>query len=205
MRILTAVIAIAVGLLVLLGYFFPQIVYLQTIQALLLNWAMLMLAAATLVGVINLASVHFNKIRRREKDNLFSALLVVFLFGALIFGIIFKPGDAMTRLMLNGLILPVESALMALLAVTLLYAGVRLLRRRADFTSLVFLATAVLVLIGSATLPFGNIPILTDLSLWVKQTLAVGGARGILIGVALGALLTGLRVLFGADRPYGGN
>lgn len=111
----------------------------------------------------------------------------------------------MTRLMLNGLILPVESALMALLAVTLLYAGVRLLRRRADFTSLVFLATAVLVLIGSATLPFGNIPILTDLSLWVKQTLAVGGARGILIGVALGALLTGLRVLFGADRPYGGN
>jgi hypothetical protein len=29
--------------------------------------------------------------------------------------------------------------------------------------------------------------------------------RGILIGVALGALTTGLRVLFGADRPYGGS
>jgi hypothetical protein len=26
-----------------------------------------------------------------------------------------------------------------------------------------------------------------------------------LIGVALGALTTGLRVLFGADRPYGGS
>jgi len=26
-----------------------------------------------------------------------------------------------------------------------------------------------------------------------------------LIGIALGTLLTGLRVLFGADRPYGGN
>jgi len=32
----------------------------------------------------------------------------------------------------------------------------------------------------------------------------LGGARGILIGVALGSLLTGLRVLFGFDRPYGG-
>jgi len=26
-----------------------------------------------------------------------------------------------------------------------------------------------------------------------------------LLGVALGTLLTGLRVLFGVDRPYGGN
>jgi hypothetical protein len=40
---------------------------------------------------------------------------------------------------------------------------------------------------------------------WVTQVLALGGARGILIGVALGALTTGLRVLFGVDRPYGGN
>jgi hypothetical protein len=32
-----------------------------------------------------------------------------------------------------------------------------------------------------------------------------GGARGLLIGIALGALLTSLRVLFGIDRPYGGN
>jgi hypothetical protein len=33
----------------------------------------------------------------------------------------------------------------------------------------------------------------------------LGGARGILIGVSLGILTTGLRVLFGTDRPYGGN
>jgi len=39
---------------------------------------------------------------------------------------------------------------------------------------------------------------------WISQVWALGGARGILIGVGLGALLTGLRVLFGIDRPYGG-
>jgi len=33
---------------------------------------------------------------------------------------------------------------------------------------------------------------------------AVAGARGILFGVALGTVATGLRVLMGADRPYGG-
>jgi hypothetical protein len=74
-----------------------------------------------------------------------------------------------------------------------------------DVTSIFFLITAAIILFGSATLPFGDIPLLGDFARWVTQVLALGGMRGILIGVALGALLTGLRVLFGADRPYGGN
>jgi uncharacterized membrane protein len=71
--------------------------------------------------------------------------------------------------------------------------------------SIFFLLTAVLLLFGSATLPFGDIPLFGTLARWVTQVWALGGVRGILIGVALGALTTGLRILFGADRPYGGN
>jgi hypothetical protein len=36
------------------------------------------------------------------------------------------------------------------------------------------------------------------------NSLPVAGARGILLGVALGSLTTGLRILIGADRPYSG-
>jgi hypothetical protein len=71
--------------------------------------------------------------------------------------------------------------------------------------SIIFLVTAAFLIFGSATLPFGDIPLISTIARWVTQVLALGGARGILIGVALGALTTGLRVLFGADRPYGGN
>ncbi len=205
MRVITVIIAIAVGILVLLGYFFSPA---QSIQTLLLNWAMLMVAAAAIVGVLNLVFVHADKIRRREKGNLFSAILIIFLFGTFLLGLILPPGHEIMRLILNGIIQPVEAALMGILTITLLYAAVRLLRRRADFTTIVFLITAALVLFGSATLPkpFGpNIPLISDISMWIRQVLAVGGARGILIGVSLGALLTGLRILFGVDRPYGGN
>lgn len=206
MRVLTAIIAIAVGILVLLGYFFPALPYVQDIQALLLNWAMLMIAAAAVVGVLNLVFVHADKIRRREKGNLYSAILIIFLFGTFLLGLILPPGHEIMRLILNGVIFPVEAALMSILTITLLYAAMRLLRRRADFTSIVFLITAALVLFGSATLPFGeNIPVFSGLATWIREVLAVGGARGILIGVSLGTLLTGLRVLFGIDRPYGGN
>ncbi len=109
-------------------------------------------------------------------------------------------------IVLNGVIIPVETALLALLTVSLLYAAIRLLQKRLDVMSVLFILTAALLFLGSATLPFGDIPIVgTLLRPWVTQIWALGGARGILIGVSLGALLTGIRVLFGADRPYGGN
>ena len=102
-------------------------------------------------------------------------------------------------------IVPTEAALMGLLTISLLYAAIRLLRRRADMMGIIFLVTATLLFLGSATLPFGDIPIIgTLVRPWVNQILALGGARGILIGVSLGTLTTGLRVLFGIDRPYGG-
>lgn len=203
MRVFTALIAIATGILVLLGYFLPQAVGIQT---LLLNWAIILAGVAALVGIFNLITVHTDKIRRAEKGSVYSALLVIALVATFIFGIILRPQHQAMQVLLNGIILPVEATLMGLLTVSLLYAAIRLLRRRADVMGIIFLLTAVLIFIGSATLPFGDMPVFgTLVRPWVAQIWALGGARGILIGVALGTLTTGLRVLFGLDRPYGGN
>lgn len=204
MRVLTAIIAIAVGILVLLGYFLPQAAVLQIV---LLDWAIILAGAAALIGIINLSAVHWDKIRRRAKDSIYSAMLIMGLFFTFVLGVVLKPQNPiMQSIVLNGIIIPIEATLMGLLAVSLLYAAVRLLRRRADLMSIVFIITAALIFLGSATLPFGDIPIVgTLIRPWVSQIWALGGARGILIGVALGTLTTGLRVLFGMDRPYGGN
>lgn len=203
MRVFTAVIAIAAGVLVLGGYFLPA---LADVQTLLLNWAVILAGTAALVGIFNLVSVHSDKIRRQEKGSGYSILLLISLVVTFLFAMILRPDHEAMNIILNGVIIPIEAALMGLLTVSLLYAAVRLLRRRADFMSLVFLVTAALLILGSATLPFGNMPVLgTFIRPWITQVLALGGARGILIGVALGTLTTGLRVLFGADRPYGGN
>ncbi len=203
MRVFTAVIAIAAGVLVLGGYFFPP---LANIQTLLLNWAILFAGMAALVGIFNLISVHTDKVRRQEKGSIYSAVLVIALIVTFVAGIVLRPDNAAMQILMNGIIIPVEASLMGLLTISLIYAAIRLLRRRANMMSVVFLVTAVLLILASATLPFGNIPLLGNLVRpWITQILALGGARGILIGVALGTLTTGLRVLFGADRPYGGN
>jgi len=202
MRVFTAVIAIAAGILILGGYFFPA---LEGMQTLLLNWAIILTGVAALVGIFNLISVHADKVRRGEKGGIYSALLVVSLVVTFFLGIILRPEHSAMKSLMNGVIIPSEAALMGILTISLLYAAIRLLRRRVDVMSIVFLLTAVLLLFGSATLPFGDIPLFGTLSRWVTQVWALGGVRGILIGVALGALTTGLRILFGADRPYGGN
>jgi len=201
MRYLAVAIAIAAGLIVLVSYFVPA---LAMVQYALLNWAIILAGMAALVGVFNLISVHGDKVRRREKGNIYSAVLLVCLFASFIFGLALGPDHPDIRLLVNTVIVPVETALMALLSVTLLYASIRLLRRHTDVMNVVFLLTAVLMMVASATLPFGEITPLNDfIRPWIQQVLALGGARGILIGVALGTLTTGLRVLFGADRPYG--
>jgi len=202
MRSVALMFAVVAGLLILAGYFIPP---LRGIQSILLNWAIIIAGAATIVGVLNLILVHGSRIHNREKGGAYSAIVLVFLFAAFVFGLILGPDHPQMRRLINAVIVPAESSLMALLAVSLIYGCIRLLRRRANLMSTVFLATAVLMLVASATLPFGEVGVLNGfVRPWFQHVLALGGARGLLIGVALGTLVTGLRVLVGADRPFEG-
>lgn len=204
-RPLATAIAISVGVVILLGYFLP-IPLLVAVRLELVQWAVILAGVAALVGIGNLFSVHFQKVRRREKGSVYSVTLLVAMLATLLIGVLVGPMHPWMQTAVETVIFPVEASLMALLSVTLVYASIRLLRRRADLMSVIFLGTAVLMLIASASLPvIGEIPFLSD---WVRPWLmfgpAAGGARGLLLGVALGALTTGLRAILAFDRPYGG-
>ena len=204
-KVVATAIAISVGLFILVGTLLPFQI-LVPVRLELLRFAVIISSAAVLVGIANLLSVHFQKIRRREKNSIYSAILILSMSLTLAVGILFGPNGGWMQMVFEGIIFPVEASLMALLAVTLIYASVRLLRRRADLMSIVFVATAALTIFASISLPFfGEIPFFGDvIRPWLTSVLAAGGARGLLLGVALGALTTGLRVLFAFDRPFGG-
>lgn len=203
MRVFTAVFAIAAGVIVLLGYFFP-IAQLDQLRLQLIDWAIIIAGMAVLIGIGNLIAVQWEKIRTRQKGSLYGVLLILSLGITFVLGLVLGPNDPFMRLAVDAVIVPVEASLMAILAVTLIYASIRLFRRRLDVTTVLFLLTAVLFLLAVMPTPFGAIPgdwIITQFG----GMLSRGGARGLLLGIALGTLLTGLRVLFGIDRPYGGN
>lgn len=201
-----AAIALGVGVFVLLGYF-VDIEFVRQLRLLFMQWAVLLAAAALLVGLVNLAGVHWRKVSLSEEGWIYSGVLILALLVTMILAVFFGPDAPVATFIFNYLQLPLESSLMAVMAVTLLLAGFRVVSRRRDLFSLVFLAVALLVLLGTGPAPGGTessaVTILRELRNWISQVWAAGGARGILLGVALGATTTGLRVLLAVDRPYG--
>jgi hypothetical protein len=203
---LWAAVAAAVGVFVLLGYF-VDFEFIQNIRLLFMRWAALLAAAALLVGLTNLVQVHWRKLSLTEEGWVYSALLILAFLVTLVLSLAFGPDDDVSLFIFKYFQFPIEAGLMALLSVTLLVAGFRLATRRRDAFSLLFLATALLVMIGTGPALVGTQgPItvnLSNLRNWIAQVWSAGAARGIVLGVALGATTTGLRVLLGADRPYG--
>lgn len=200
--VLATAVAMSFGLLVLVGYF----VNLGALREALLGWAVTLAGMAVFLGIINLFAVHAGKVRAREKNWAYSLLLIGTMLMTLLVGLVFGPQHPVVLALFKAVQLPVEASLLAVLTVTFVYASIRLLRRGVNLFAVVFLTTAILTLLGAAALPWvGYIPYLGDyLRPMIAQVFAAGGARGLLIGVALGALTTGLRVLFGVDRPYEG-
>ena len=199
---LNAVIAISAGIIVLLGYFIPGLEFLRLT---ILAWASIAAGFALLVGVINLLSVHWGKVKSGQPGRVYSLVLVVSFLAAVILTGLSGPTGTWSIWFLNYIQIPVEASLLALLVVTLTITAIRLVRRRFDFFTALFLGAALVALAGAAPLYWiGDIRLLSSLREWLTQVPATAGMRGILIGVGLGAVATGLRVLMGADRPYGG-
>lgn len=197
-------IAIATGIIVLAGYLL-DIPLIRNVQSVFLHWALILAAVAILVGVANLFRVHWKKLTKGQTGALYSLVLLISLVATIAVAALFGPTSTWASWLFNYVQIPVETSLMAILAVTLAFAAARLLRRRLNVFTGVFLLTVLLALISRSTLPGLDAPIINEAAGWLDwlvQTPAVAGARGILLGVALGTVAAGLRVLLGADRPY---
>jgi hypothetical protein len=201
--ITNALIAIVSGSIVLLGYFFPGLF--GGIQSILIGWAIILAGFALLLGIFNLAMVHWKKVSGEGKGDINSIVLLVSLVLTMIIVGISGPAGSFSLWIFNSIQVPVEISLLAVLAFVLVYAVARLLTRRPKWYTILFLVSVVLVLLGSAPLFIvGEVSMLSSLRGWLVHVPAVAGARGLLLGVALGTVATGLRILIGIDRPYGG-
>lgn len=200
----STLIAILTGLIVLVG-FFLKIPILVEIRSLVLEWAVIVAAIAVFIGVFNLISVNNTRLSSGYKGGFYNVVLMVSLLVTFGLGLFLKTDNPIITLIFYSVQVPIEKSLMALLAVTLLLASLRLLQKQRSLFAYLFLGTTLVILLGIAPLPFGELPFFGSvLRPFIAQVLAAAGARGILLGIALATVTTGLRVLFGADRPYGG-
>jgi len=202
---IVAIISFIVGVLILLGYFLPSS-SLAAIRTPMLDWAVTLAGVAGLVGIIHLIfGVHWRRLREPGKDRAFSIVVIITFILTLGAGIFFGPTNPTYQKVVTAVQMPIEASLMAVLAITLAYASLKLLQRQRNWMGFIFFVSVILfLLINSGIFSFAsNIPVLQELLSGINQV-PIAGARGILIGVALGSLLTGIRILIGSDRPYNG-
>lgn len=203
-RTLPAAIAIPVGVLVLVSIFVPDPL-LDALGLYLVDLAVVVAAFAFFLGVVNLARVHARKLRERPAARPYSAVLLVVLFLVLAFGLPSVegrpsgPAQPVVQWLFENVQVPIQAALSALLVFLLITAAYRLLTQR-NIESAVMLVVALLVLVGQAAV--GLFSPLSEIRDWIMAVPALAGVRGILLGVALGAVLTGVRLLLGIERPY---
>jgi hypothetical protein len=197
------------GLVVLLGYLFSpspagsvlgQFVRWRDI---LIEWAVIVAAFAFLLGIFNILRVHGNRIGRRRQGWPYSLVLLLTLVLAWIPPLLpanIPARDAANRAVFDYVIAPLGAALAALVLFTLVLAAFRLLRVRRSAGAVLFLVVVAAVLLGSA--PLTGMEWLADVRDWIVNVPGMAGMRGLLLGVALGTLITALRVLLTSERPH---
>ena len=214
-NVIATVIAVLAGLVVLLGYFGGP---LADARLALLSMVSLLAAWAVLAGAVNLLLVHAKKFAN-QAPGWFYSVFVLLGFLLVIAANILAPflgwgsgANNQANAWLFANVVTVGSAALAgLVAFILVYAAYRVLRTRRTPMSVVFVVVLVLALLVLAPWPAGvpnpsltSTATLRDVLGAIVRVPAVAGARGLLLGIALGAITTGVRVLLGLDRPYAG-
>lgn len=201
-KYLFAAITLLVGLTVLAGFFFQD--HLGPTLTLIFDWGLVLVAVGGLIGMGYLAAFHVRNIVQRKKGWIYSVVLLAAFLVSLVAGFALTTDSPFYRELILNIQIPVETSLLAILAATLLYASLRLIRTRGwTPLTIAFMASAFFSLLLNLGLIRSASGTVAEQVLGFIQRLPMVGARGVLIGMALGGLLMGLRFLFSINAPGG--
>lgn len=190
------------------------------------DWAVILVAVTQIIGVANVGKINLEKISRRREGWKYSFALL----GSLLVMIVLGIGPSLVRivlgqtppageLMVGGFRLfgmdagtlfdkvyahtyvPLQSTMFSLLAFFIASAAYRAFKIRSPEAT-ILAVTAILVMIGRVPIGetlWSGMPGLTD---WIMNAPQLAAKRAILIGAALGAIATGMKVILGLERNF---
>jgi hypothetical protein len=198
--VISVAVAIATGLVVLVQQFFSN-PYLDPIGNFLVASATYLVGFALLLALLNLLSVHFQRVAQRSANAWSSAVILITATGVFVTVLPSGGASAASAWIFRFVYQPLEASFLALLVFFSASAAYRALRVR-SWENALLVISALVVLIGAAPISRAVTSFLPEAKEWLLNVPTVAGVRGILLGVALGVIATGLRLLTGIDRPY---
>jgi len=204
------------GIITLASYYVPNRAseeYLEWIN----KWQNIVSAFALFLGTISLFYSHYKKIQRKVDGwgySLFVYIGFFIIMGAAILsnGNISKEGK-LTYLGwgFNNIYNPLSATMFSVLAFFIISTAYRSFKIKSFAAFLLFICGLILML--------GNIPLgeiiwdkvfgwtkftIGEIKDWIISVPSTAGRRGIMIGIAIGAAVTSLKIIFGIERGYMG-
>ena len=195
------IITFLAGAFFITDYFIPHTGF-SRIAEIINGWTIIVIAFSYVLGVANVARVNLDYVQRRGKDTPYKVILLICLAFMMTVGLIWGIGEGtiFDWLFIN-VYTPMQAMMFALLAFYIASAAFRAFRIRSTQAALLAI-TAVLVMIGRVPIGEAIWKDFSNFAEWIMNVPQLAGKRAILIGAALGAISTGLKVIVGLERTH---
>lgn len=203
-----------VGLTFVVQFFIPHWP-MEDLSNTLSKWYSIISAFAIWLGSMNLLKIAIEKISKRKKDWIFSAVTIASFFLILVIGLFFSGGRQYIEQgsgfdwLYRNIYSPLSATMFALLAFFVASAAYRAFRAR-NAQATVLLLAAFIIMAGRT--PFGDwisqmlfLPEgwwISNLTNVIMNYFNVAGQRAIMIGISLGVISTSLRIILGIERSH---
>ena len=199
-RNISIIITMIVGWFVFIEYFvkWPAV---SNIAGTLSGITTCLLGTFTIIGVGNMTRFHLKNVLTQGKNWTPSRVLLASCWIPLVIGIAFSRNNPTYAYLYNRLYLPTSQAFFGILSFYILSAAYRTFKSRSlDSTVLLLAAMFVMIahspatsVIWSGFAPLGG---------WILDVCTAAGVRGISIGIAIGSVVTALRVMTGREKRH---
>ena len=194
------------GFLMVMGFFVPHYPF-NEMQSNTIIWAMIIGGFTMILGIASLIMHHYFKISRKLRDWQFSIIVYASFITVFIVGMVFGVDNGLERsptptgFIYFFILSPLQSTMFSLLAFYIASASYRAFRARNSEATLLLFA-AVLVMIGRVPIGLAISSHIPTIAQWIMNVPNSAAQRGILLGVALGAISMSLSILLGIEKPY---
>ncbi|NUO18269.1 hypothetical protein HUU59_02335 [bacterium] len=201
-REIPILITLIFGVFMIVQFFIPHPTV-NEIANRLQNWAIIVISFSYVLGSANILRINGELVYRRGPGWLYKLVLVVAFFMMMLPGLFIgiSEGTWTNDRLFTYTYVPLASTMYASLAFFIASAAFRAFRVR-TWQASVLAITALVVMLGRipiSHLIWDDLPAVVD---WVMSVPNAVAQRGILIGAALGAIATGLKVILGIERSY---
>lgn len=178
------------------------------------DWLIIIGSFAMLLGLVSLVHSHWRKIRQGVAGYGYSVVVFVSILVTVVIGVRSKgelfEGGAITGLgwLYYNMLVPLQGTMFSILAFFIASAAFRAFRVKSLDAGLL-LTAAVVVLFGRVV--WGELLMewisqgyvsMDSVVGWIMTVPNMAARRGIMLGVALGAIATSLKIIFGIERSY---